>query len=82
MAIDRKIEGPLAAWADAQIAAGIYANDDEIIRAGIVALAEKEAKVSNLKALIQQGLDDVEAGRVIQYDSPEDATAAIMNRTS
>ena len=77
---ERKITGPMAAWADAQIAAGIYANEDEIIRAAVVALAEREAKISNRNALIQQGLDDVQAGRVVQYDTPEEATDAIMNR--
>ena len=70
----------MAAWADAQIAAGAYANEDEIIQAGMVALAEREAKISNRNALIQQGLDDVQAGRVVQYDTPEEATDAIMNR--
>ena len=77
---ERKITGPMAAWADAQIAAGAYANEDEIIQAGMVALAEREAKISNRNALIQQGLDDVQAGRVVQYDTPEEATDAIMNR--
>jgi len=77
IATERKITGPMA---DAQIAAGVYANEDEIIQAGMVALAEREAKISNCNALIQQGLDDVEAGRVVQYDTPEEATDAIMNR--
>jgi len=66
-------------WVDAQVAAGRFADEAEAIQAALVALAERDAKISNLNALIQEGLDAVDAGQVTEYASPEDATAAIIN---
>ncbi|MEO1610372.1 MAG: type II toxin-antitoxin system ParD family antitoxin [Pseudomonadota bacterium] len=78
MNIERKVTGPMAAWVDAQIAAGRFATEDDAIQAGLVALADRDAKVQNLQWLIQEGLDAAEAGDVFDYESPEALTADIM----
>jgi len=70
--------GHMRPWVEAQIAAGAYATEADAIQAGLIALAEREAKINNLQGLIQAGLDDVEAGRVHEYDTPEDMIEDIM----
>lgn len=72
--------GPMRPWVEAQIAAGVYADEAEAIQTALSALARREAKDAEMRAYVQQGLDDVAAGRVHQYATPEEATDAIMNR--
>lgn len=67
----RKITGAMRAWVDEQINTGRFADENEAIEAGLIALADRDARTSNLKALIQQGLDDVEEGRITAYTTPE-----------
>ena len=66
-------------WVEAQIAAGNYATEADATQAGLVALAAREAKIKNLRGLIQAGLDDVAAGRVYEYDTSEAMVADIMS---
>ncbi len=77
MTTGRKITGPMAAWVDAQIAAGRFATEDDAIEAGLVALADRDQKIQNRQRLIQEGLDALEAGDVYEYDSPEALAADI-----
>jgi antitoxin ParD1/3/4 len=55
-----------------QVKAGIYKDVDEVVAAGLRLLGSKEGKLVELQRLIQEGIDDVEAGRVHQYASGED----------
>jgi antitoxin ParD1/3/4 len=74
----RKITGAMSAWVDEQINAGRFADENEAIQAGLVALADRDARISNLQGLVQQGVDDLEAGRYNDYDSPEALIQDIM----
>ncbi|WP_105426718.1 type II toxin-antitoxin system ParD family antitoxin [Neorhizobium tomejilense] len=63
------------AFIDAQVEAGVYKDANEVVAAGLRQLQEK---TETLKRLIQEGLDDVEAGRVMNFESGEELTAHIL----
>lgn len=62
----------LDAYVADQVASGEFQNASEVVRAGLRALkaeqAEREAKIEALRAAVQEGLDDVAAGRVVEVD--------------
>ncbi len=72
------IFGPMQPWVAAQIASGRFASEAEVVQAALLALAERDAKVSNLRALVQQGLDDKAAGRVHDYADAEAMAVDIL----
>jgi antitoxin ParD1/3/4 len=61
-----------------QVQAGIHEDADAVIAAGLRLLGSNEGKLVELQRLIQEGIDDVEAGRVMEFDSAEDLTAHIL----
>ncbi|MCM2473993.1 type II toxin-antitoxin system ParD family antitoxin [Rhizobium sp. CG5] len=66
------------AFIDEQIEAGIYKDADEAVAAGLRLLGSNEGKLAELQRLIQEGYDDVEAGRVMEFASGEELTAYIL----
>lgn len=66
------------AFIDEQVGAGIYKSADEVVAAGLRLLGSDEGKLVELQRLIQEGVDDVEAGRVVEFDSADDLTAHIL----
>lgn len=67
------------AFIDEEVRAGVYKDVDEAIHAGLRLLKSKEGKNAELRRLIQEGIDDVEAGRVIEFESAADLTRYIMD---
>jgi antitoxin ParD1/3/4 len=61
-----------------QVAAGIFKDADAVISAGLRLMGSKEGRFVELQRLIQEGLDDVEAGRVMEFSTADDLTAHIM----
>jgi antitoxin ParD1/3/4 len=57
---------------------GIYKDADAVVAAGLRLLGSDEGKFVELQRLIQEGLDDVEAGRVVSFDNADDMTAHIL----
>lgn len=55
----------------------VYKNADEVVAAGLRLLGSEEGKFVELQRLIQEGLDDVAAGRVHIYGSGEEFLADI-----
>lgn len=55
---------------------GLYESADAVVTAGLALLREQEE--ATLRKLVQEGIDDVEAGRVMSFDSAEELTAYIM----
>ncbi|MDR7118362.1 type II toxin-antitoxin system ParD family antitoxin [Caulobacter sp. BE254] len=58
---------PLEAFVEAEVASGAYPNADAVLAAAVDLLQREQrreaAKVERFKALIQEGLDDLDAGR-------------------
>lgn len=61
-----------------QVAAGIFKDADAVVSAGLRLLGSNEGKLVELQRLIQEGLDDVEAGRVVEFSTADDLTAHII----
>lgn len=55
---------------------GLYDSADAVVTAGLALLRQQEE--ATLRMLIQEGMDDVEAGRVMSFDSAEELTAYII----
>ena len=55
-----------------QVAAGIYSDADAVIHASLQLLSSDEGKRAALQLLIQEGIDDAEAGRVHRYTSQDE----------
>ena len=60
------------AFIEKQVQSGSYKDADEVVRAGLRLLCKREAKVAELRDLIKEGEDDLEAGRFRTYDSAEE----------
>jgi antitoxin ParD1/3/4 len=60
----------------------VYKSADEVVAAGLRLLGSEEGKFVELQRLIQEGLDDVEAGRVHRYESAEDMLADIKRMSA
>lgn len=61
-----------------QVAAGIFKDADAVISAGLRLLGSKEGSFVELQRLIQEGLDDLEAGRVMEFSTADDLTVHII----
>jgi antitoxin ParD1/3/4 len=65
-----------AALIDRLVATGRYQNASEVLRAGLRVLeredSEHEAKLAALRAAVQVGIDDLEAGRYKEFRSMDD----------
>ncbi len=68
-------------WVEAQIAAGRFATEADAVQSALANLAAHDAKIANLRGLIEVGLDDVAAGRIHSYDSPTAMAADIRGQT-
>ncbi len=65
-----------AEFVEEQMNSGFYQSADAVVTAGLALLREKEG--ATLRVLIQEGIDDVEAGRVMSFDGAAELTAYIM----
>ena len=67
------------------VASGRYQNASEVLRAGLRELerqdGEYEAKVAALRAAIQLGIDDIEAGRYTEFASVDDLALHLRERS-
>lgn len=61
--------GALEAVVERLVKEGRYGSKSEVLRTGVRLVEEREAKLAELKALLQVGLDDIAAGRV--HDAEE-----------
>jgi putative addiction module CopG family antidote len=58
------LDAPLDRFVEDQVASGAYPDAAAVVRAGLAALQSEAARVARFKALVQEGLDDISAGRV------------------
>ncbi|MBX3576475.1 MAG: type II toxin-antitoxin system ParD family antitoxin [Rhizobiaceae bacterium] len=64
MAISAELGGKLESVVDELVRTGRYNSKSEVLREGVRLVQEREARLAQLDAAIQKGLDDVAAGRV------------------
>lgn len=67
-----------AEFVEEQMNSGLYDSADAVVTAGLALLREQEE--ATLRMLIQEGIDDVESGRVHTYENAE-AFLADMKHT-
>lgn len=74
---------PLENYVQEKLDSGMYASASEVIRAGLRALRDKDLE-ANIVAGIEQGLADVEAGRVRPFDAnyAESLKSRIRNKAA
>lgn len=72
-----------AALIERLVTSGRYQNASEVLREGLRLIetrdAEDEAKLAALRAAVQVGIDDVEAGRCRTFESREDIRNYMRN---
>ncbi|MDM9629199.1 type II toxin-antitoxin system ParD family antitoxin [Rhizobium sp. S152] len=66
------------AFIEEQVADGRYRNADEVVAAGLRLLGSEEGAIQELRRQIQMGIDDIDAGRVVTFDSAEEMTKHIL----
>jgi antitoxin ParD1/3/4 len=61
--------GTLEAVVERLVKEGRYGSKSEVLRAGVRLVEEHETRLAELRAKLQEGIDDIAAGRV--YDAEE-----------
>ncbi len=69
--------GALEAVVERLVKEGRYGSKSEVLRTGVRMVEEREAKLAELHAMLQEGLDDLEAGRSAPLEEVE---ADLMKR--
>ncbi len=68
---------PLESYVQELVSSGRYGSKSEVLREGVRMIQERETQQEALKALIMQGMADIEAGRT---HSAEDVFGAMRER--
>jgi antitoxin ParD1/3/4 len=63
-----------------QVAKGNFASPDDVVRAGVRLLEEREAELAELRRLIGEGDADISAGRLYVYEDAAELAADIAAR--
>lgn len=66
-------------FVDSQIAAGKYADDSEILHAGLAAL-ERQQRLKALRELIAEGDADFERGAFVSFDTAGEISEHVIGR--
>lgn len=72
-----KLSAKDADFVEEQLNAGSYESADDVVAAALKLLREREE--AELRQFIQEGLDDVESGRVMHFEDAGDITAYVIS---
>ncbi|WP_374294175.1 type II toxin-antitoxin system ParD family antitoxin [Acinetobacter sp.] len=75
--ISAELGKPLESYVQELVSSGRYGSKSEVLREGVRMIQERETQQEALKALIMQGMADIEAGRT---HSAEDVFGAMRER--
>ena len=63
-------------WIAKRVKEGKYQTASEVVRDALRNSMEREAQLKELRRLVQEGIDDLDAGRVVEWD-PQGFKAAM-----
>lgn len=70
---------------DRLVSSGQYQNASEVLREGLRLIeernAEYKAKLKALRAAVRIGIDDIEAGRYVEFDTPAEMEHYLRDMT-
>lgn len=75
--ISAELGKPLESYVQELVSSGRYGSKSEVLREGVRMIQEQETQQEALKALIMQGMADIEAGRT---HTAEDVFSAMRER--
>lgn len=75
--ISAELGKPLESYVQELVSSGRYGSKSEVLREGVRMIQERETQQEALKALIMQGMADIEAGRT---HSADDVFGAMRER--
>lgn len=75
--ISAELGKPLESYVQELVTSGRYGSKSEVLREGVRMIQERETQQEALKALIMQGMADIETGRT---HSAEDVFGAMRER--
>ncbi|MDE1159178.1 MAG: type II toxin-antitoxin system ParD family antitoxin [Neorhizobium sp.] len=70
------------AFIEEQVKDGTYENAGDVVSDALRLLSSEKRKFAELRQLLQEGLDDVAAGRVHSYNSAEEMLADIKQMSA
>jgi antitoxin ParD1/3/4 len=68
MAMSADLGKPLEEFVERLVKSGRYGSKSEVLREGVRLVQEREARLAEFKALIQEGVDAIERGDVYDLD--------------
>jgi antitoxin ParD1/3/4 len=67
------------AFIDDAVKSGRYASRDEVVREGLRVLREREDRLAAIRAAVQRGIEDADAGRMIPLEEAFDRVDAMLD---
>ncbi len=82
MPISADLGKPLEAFVENLVKSGRYGSKSEVLREGIRLVQEREAKMAEFKAMIQEGIDAADRGELYDLDEVFDEILGEVDATS
>jgi antitoxin ParD1/3/4 len=82
MPISADLGKPLEEFVEQLVKSGRYGSKSEVLREGIRLVQEREAKLAEFKAMIQEGIDAADRGELYDLDEVFDELLGEVDATS
>ena len=77
MPISADLGKPLEAFVEQLVKSGRYGSKSEVLREGVRLVQEREAKLAQFKAMVQEGIDAADRGELYDLDEVFDELLAM-----